>query len=144
VEVTTPDGQKQPILPQQMADETMGTFQATQKPGDYWVRVSAGKDGRPLGPDAVTRFIVDERDLELDNPAADRALLDEISTLTGGYSMPPEQLGSFLNRMLEEGFAHLDVTQVTRLSLWDNWYFLATFVALMSVEWLLRKIRGLV
>jgi hypothetical protein len=58
--------------------------------------------------------------------------------------MPPEQLGSFLNRMLEEGFAHLDVTQVTRLSLWDNWYFLATFVALMSVEWLLRKIRGLV
>mgnify|MGYP001388576966 CR=1 FL=1 len=36
------------------------------------------------------------------------------------------------------------VTQATVIDLWDNWYVLGLFVGLVSLEWFLRKRRGLV
>ncbi|WP_155362703.1 hypothetical protein [Gimesia benthica] len=37
-----------------------------------------------------------------------------------------------------------DLTRYRRISLWDNWYFLLLFVLLISLEWFLRKKKGLV
>lgn len=145
VEVITPDGERQQLTPRSSGSESSATVSQTQQPGDYWVRVSASRDGQQVGFDAWTRFIVDARDRELDNPAADPLLLEEIAALTGGSSMPPEQLGSFLTRQLEEyGFANADITRFRRINLWDNWGFLLLFVALMTAEWFFRKRRGLV
>ena len=92
----------------------------------------------------ISRFLVDERDLELDNPAADPGLLAELASLTGGSVITPEQHLAFLERLQKEGLIRREETEVTRLTMWDNWPFLILFVALLSVEWTLRKLRGLV
>jgi hypothetical protein len=144
VTVTDPDGGKHEVSVGRQGTENFAEFSNTRIPGDYWIRVEAGKEGNSLGFDAHSRFVVDARDLELDNPAADFGLLEEISALTGGSTMPPEQFSSFLSRLLEAGGTNPEVTKFRQVRFWDSWSFLSLFVALMSVEWFVRKRRGLV
>jgi hypothetical protein len=142
VEVTNPKGEKQQISHQRAGTEHLAKFIDTTKPGVYSVRVEGQEAGKMLGV-AEARFLVYEQDLELYNPAADYALLEEISTTTGGKSVPPEQLSSLLNELARQKL-NPDVKQITRHNLWDNWLVLMTFVTIMSAEWFFRKNRGLV
>jgi len=119
-------------------------FSATAKPGDYWVRVAASKNGQALGLDGWTRFLVDSRDLELDNPAADPALLQELAELSGGSVVPPEQLSTLLDRWIAEPPGKARLTVFRRTPLWDNVFLLLVFVALIGSEWFFRKRFGLV
>jgi len=145
VRITGPDGKSHRGVPRRGETDSSAGFSETRQPGDYWVRVRATDDNSDsIGFDAWTRFIVDSRDLELDNPAADHALLEEIAVLTGGSTMPPEELGSFLDRMIQQGPTNVGVKELRQITLWDNWPFLVLFVALMSIEWFIRKRRGLV
>jgi hypothetical protein len=119
-------------------------YGGTTKPGDYWVRVAATKDRQALGLDGWTRFLVDSRDLELDNPAADPALLQELAELSGGSVYPPEQLATLLDRWIVDPPGRERLTVYRRTTLWDNAFLLAIFVALIGSEWFLRKRYGLV
>jgi hypothetical protein len=144
VEAKKPDDQTQALTTEKNGDEHSAQFSDTAAPGDYWVRVSAARNGASLGMEAWTRFIVDARDLELDNPAADFALLNEISQMTGGYSIPAEQFTAFLDEKNKSGGLRPELTTISLVRLWDNWPFLLLFVSLMSAEWFVRKRRGLV
>ena len=101
------------------------------------------KNGQSLGFPAMTRFIVDSRDLELDNPAADPDLMNEIAALTGAVPQKPENFGKFLENLLQQGI-QTEITRHARVGLWDNWFFLGLFASLLTIEWYLRKKRGLV
>ncbi len=142
VEVTKPDGQIEKPTPRQSNNEHSAEFPSTAEPGDYWVRVTARRHGEMLPAMAYTRFIVDARDLELDYPSADHDFLKELASITGGTSLKPEDLGSLLERIKQNQFGAL--TRIHVVTLWDNWWLLFVFVGLMSVEWFLRKKRGLV
>jgi len=144
IEVRSPDGELHKLTPQLSQTGGSTSFSETLTPGDYWIRVAAEKDGTRLGDDAWTRFIVDSRDLEMDNPTADFDLLEEIAHTTGGYPVAPEEFGRFLEDKVENGLTDVDLTRFSRVRLWDNWPFLLIFVSIMTLEWYLRKRKGLV
>jgi len=122
--------------------EAQGTFRKTQQPGDYRVEVTATQKGETLGK-ARARFVVYQRDLELDNAAADVNVLDDLAKRSGGELQAPEQLPELI-RSLGQRTEVLEVTKETTKSLWDTWLFFAVFVGLLAVEWFLRKKWGLV
>ena len=144
VYVTGPDGAEQKVPVRNNADFSEADFSQTENQGDYWVRVHALKNGQPFTTDAWTRFIVDARDPELDNPAADFALMEELAALSGGDSLPPEQLSERLGLWLTDGIPNMEITRSTRVSLWDNWPFLLIFTGVLTAEWFVRKRSGLV
>ena len=123
---------------------SLSDFDKTLEPGDYWARVKASRGGEILGGVSVTRFHVNARDPELDDPTADYSLLREISHASGGEFLTPDQLLERLKRWANEGLPGLALTRQDRLSLWDNWFILLLLVALMTAEWAIRKKRGLV
>jgi hypothetical protein len=143
VEVIGPENKQFPVTPQRTGTDHTARFTETQAPGEYRVRVDAVKDGKPIGFTAESRFIVFEQDLELTNPAADLALLDEIARMTGGVQVPPEQLAAHLRKLLKSGL-NAEVTELRRIPLWDNEYVIGLFALLLTLEWFLRKRRGMV
>ena len=142
VEVTTPDGQQLTLKPRKEAGRFSAPFAETAEPGDYWVRVAATRGDQSLGA-SVTRFLVDARDLELDDPSADPDLLDQIATLSGGVRFTPEQFEAAIEQ-LKETTVTAGLARANIIDLWDNWYVLGLFVLLLSTEWYLRKRRGMV
>lgn len=143
VEVTGPDGKSVTVPTQKQKGEALAEFTSTLAPGDYWVTARASVNGKSTGLPTLSRFIVEARDPELDNPAADPDLMAEIASLTGASVVPPEKLGTFLDDLLKSGIS----TELTRNrieNLWDNWWLLLLFATVMSAEWYLRKKNGLV
>ena len=130
-------------MPRRSNDENSIEFSNTSDPGDYWV-LRHGEAEREFCSvtAATTRFIVDARDLELDYPSADYDFLKELSSMSGGTSLKPEEIGSLLERLKQTKFSAL--TRIQVIPLWDNWWLLIVFVGLMTGEWYLRKKQGLV
>jgi hypothetical protein len=141
VQVTRPDGKTVPVAPRSKDGQFSADFTQTDLAGDYWVRVTARKDAASLGLDALTRFIVDPKDLELDQPNADYDLLRKIAELTGGQLLRSEDLEKFLKDLQDRKVDEL--TRVRVYPLWDNWWMLLAFVVVVSAEWTIRKRSGL-
>ena len=123
---------------------SLADFTETQEPGDYWARVRASRNGQALAGIAVTRFHVNARDPELDNPVADFSMLREISHASGGEFLTAEQLVEKMEVWGRDGLPGLSLARQQQQSLWDNWFVLLLLVLLMTTEWALRKKRGLV
>ncbi len=143
VEVIRPDGRVDKLTPQRTTTGGIAEYGRADEPGDYWVRVSASQNGTGLGLSAMSRFVVDVRDLELDNPAADPTLMSELAAMTGGTVVPPEGLGEFLTTLIKEGIPS-EFKRTRRINLWDGWPVLLLFVGTMTLEWTIRKWKGLV
>jgi hypothetical protein len=63
-------------------------------------------------------------------------------TVTGGAGLKPDELNVRINRLRQNRFGAL--TRIQIVTLWDNWWLLLLFVALLSTEWFFRKKVGLV
>jgi uncharacterized membrane protein len=129
-----------------------GTIVDVLPPGEHSLRVTArrGDPGAPGLGEAQARFVVESKDLELSQPAADTALLAALSRITetaGGRTIFPEQLPSLLDELKKKP-KELDI------EIPDRWTFgaqttdgalvLVLFVTLLGIEWFLRKKWGLV
>jgi hypothetical protein len=140
--VVLPDGSGRPLRLLRHADHWSGTFRDTQSAGDYAIEVTVRREGQVLGT-ARSRFLVFEQDLELDGASADPAVMESLAAMTGGESVPPEQLPELLQR-LAEATEELEERTETKRTFWDTWPFLLVLVGLLGVEWFLRKRWGLV
>lgn len=143
VQVFSPKGEPRPLAAQQMGTEHTARFTDALAPGEYTAVVEATHQGQSVGSPARARFMVYEHDLELHNPAADSAFAAELAETTGGKTLKSEELSSFLRELIKRDLQP-DDRRLTTVSLWDNWGFLVLFVSIMTVEWFLRKTRGLV
>jgi hypothetical protein len=125
-----------PLYPQ--GNDAKGPYFANGQPGEYEVSVKGTRGGKEIGSDRA-RFMVYQDNRELENPAADLALLRQISEITGGVSLHPEELGQHLKALAPEAS---DYVFQSEHRLWDNWPFFLIFAALLTAEWALRKAKG--
>ena len=141
-EIALPDGTKQPVPLVRSEQGASGSYRDTIRAGDYTILVTATAQGRQLGTGRA-RFLVSERDLELDNPVADPTLLESLAAMTGGEAIVSEELPALLDRLSRHSESLVVQTEVKR-TFWDTWPFFVAFVTLLGWEWYLRKRWGLV
>lgn len=145
-----PNGQTTAIPLANKGEEYAGAIDRLTEPGDYQIKaVAVDQSGEPLGS-CVTNFEVMDQDVELSNPAADPDQMERLATLTresGGRVIAPEQLNELLEEIKENPPKMVEEV-LTRWQLadtwWDAWLVLSCLVALLGVEWFLRKRWGLV
>jgi uncharacterized membrane protein len=145
VQVERPDGTRDTVRPTRRDEDWLATFRDTRAPGDYVVHLTA-RDGENTLGTARARFLVPDQDLELDQPAADPALLAQLAEITapsGGKAMAPEELPGLITRLAQQP-PEVKEEVLARITYWDTWPFLLLFVTLVGVEWFLRKRWGLV
>jgi uncharacterized membrane protein len=145
VAVQTPDGRNVDAQPTKNGAQTSVTFRETDNPGDYRIKVTARDGGQELGK-AEARFLVPNQDLELDRPAAEPSLMAQLAELTaaaGGKALAPEELPALVKQFADAP-PKLEQEIVAKVTYWDKWPFFLVFVALLGVEWYLRKRWGLV
>ncbi len=144
--VVKPDNSEEKIPLVDEAGTPTGSFRSTNVPGDYTIKVDAIQD--PAPPDAqhrqaTARFLVVDRNLELDNPVAYPRLLDNLAATTNGKAIAPEQLASLLDELAKKTDEFVEKRE-TKQSLYDSWGLFVPLIVLMAFEWLLRKRWGLV
>jgi hypothetical protein len=133
-----PEGKSEPVPLYPQGDNAKGPYIALGAPGEYEVVVKGTKTGKEIGADR-SRFMVYQDNRELENPAADLALLKQISEITGGASLHSEELGQHLKALAPEAS---DYVFQSEHRLWDNWPFFLIFATLLTAEWALRKAKG--
>jgi uncharacterized membrane protein len=139
VQVEQPDGTVVALRPSRRGDDSLANFLETQAPGDYRVTVTG-----PLLGTAQARFTVPDRDMELDQPAAEPTLLASLAQLSGGgQGLAPEDLPELLEQLKSRTEEFEEAIQQQR-TLWDSWPVLLTLAGLLGTEWYLRKRWGLV
>jgi uncharacterized membrane protein len=144
-EVSKPDGSKDVVKISTRGKEYVGEFAGTTLPGDYRISLTATK-GQTLLGSAEARFTVPDRDMELDQPAAEPTLMASLANLTsdvGGAGLAPEELPDLLER-LKERTEEFEEEIATELTLWDSWPMLLMLTGALGSEWWLRKKWGLV
>lgn len=135
------------------SDGRRGTVWKTDKPGEYRlvVRGSAkDDDGGTVSGEATARFVVYQDDTELLRQAADHDLMQRLAAAGGGEFHRADELGQYLEKLRNQPLP--GARQKPRLYPdWrspklDGWLpgvFLA-FVAVLGLEWGLRRAWGLV
>lgn len=147
--VVKPDGVAEDLTLVEVDGVPTGTIRGTEQPGDYLIQVRATERDAPAGTDenpwrdASARFMVFDRNFELDNPVAYPRLLENIAATTGGHTIAPEQISGLLEELLKRSDELIEKRE-TKRSLYDTWWLLLLFTATLSLEWFLRKKWGLV
>jgi hypothetical protein len=134
-------------------NEDKGLFLKTDAPGAYLLEVNGkGKDanGDPISGTARSRFIVYEDYAEMKQRAANHDFLKALAEAGGGEFHQPDDLAAYLTQLANQPLPQ----SRPKANLWPEWRrnqlsgFLVglflLFVAILSLEWFLRRRWGLV
>ena len=146
VQVEKPDGSTVSLRSSRRGEKQIANFDETATPGDYRITIAATDAAGQLLGTAQARFTVPDRDMELDQPAAEPTLLASLANLTGdagGQGLAPEEFPDLLNQ-LKSRTTEFEEEIRQQMALWDTWPVFLTLVGLLSSEWFLRKRWGLV
>jgi uncharacterized membrane protein len=154
VSIVPPGGQPEPVPTAAERGGHKGSYWKTDKPGEYTI-VASGKgkdvDGSEVsGPPVTSRFIVYRDDTELLRQAADHDFLRKLAAAGGGKFYRADELPKVL-RELERSAPEAGRDKT---AYWPDWRrpslggflpsLLLAFVAVLTVEWGLRRYWGMV
>jgi len=108
--------------------------------GDYSYTVTATAREVAYG-DAAGRFTVGRYSLEFENVRMREELLRDVADRSGGLFLTPETAPAFLETLT---LPEQPVTGTFRARLWGSSWPLYVLVALFSLEWAVRRRRGMV
>ncbi|MDR1384430.1 MAG: hypothetical protein LBJ67_11410 [Planctomycetaceae bacterium] len=158
VSIQMPDGTEQSISLTDANGAMTGTFHATQTSGDYRINASIQMETKrnerqpeesvaSITKESVktttARFLVTDRNSEFDNPASSPMVLENLTTMTGGKMIMPEDFPQLLRELAQHADTLVEQRE-TKKTLYDTWTFLILFTMLLSIEWFLRKRWGAV
>jgi hypothetical protein len=111
--------------------------------GDYTFTATALKEGHQLGADNG-RFSVGELNLEFQDTRLNAPLLRQIASRSGGGYFAPDDLEGMEKEITgRPSFAARESVRATSVELWNWRYSLGLLVALLGIEWFLRKRGGM-
>lgn len=159
VKVHTPDGKVLDVPTAPRPEGERGAFEAKgpdgayRTPGVYRIEaVGEGKspDGEDIRGTGTARFVIEDDEVEKSRQAADHVFLKKLATSGGGEY---HQAGD-LKRYLEQLQGRQAPREQLNTKSWPTWrtndpspffvLFFLLFVALVSVEWVLRRKWGMV
>ena len=108
-------------------------------PGIYEVRVAARRGGVLLGED-VTHFRVADVPVEFRGAEMKADLLRRIASETGGRFYTPETVSTLPEDL---SYSPKTATLIEEKELWDMPVLFLGILMCLSLEWILRKYRGL-
>ena len=144
--VVNPKGVEEKVSLVDSPNGLSGSYRSTEFVGDYTITVEVVPEPNPtdISPrKAKARVMVTDRNIELDNPVAYPQMLESLANVTGGKTVVPEQLRTLLKELIQKSETFVEKRE-TKLSLYDSWALLVIFIAVLSLEWFLRKRWGLV
>ncbi|QDU47181.1 hypothetical protein Mal52_57090 [Symmachiella dynata] len=109
-------------------------------PGEYTARLKV--DGADLGAAefVATLFVSQPPTKELTDLSANAELLSQLATVSGGRLIGPDDLSELPQLLNAAEAAHGDRDEV---ALWQHPLLLLLFCALVTTEWVVRKLNGL-
>ncbi|MCS6775793.1 MAG: VWA domain-containing protein [Chloroherpetonaceae bacterium] len=119
---------------------TPGLFTAEVQPdrvGRYEVTVIS-----PANPSAraTAAFVVESLALESQKPELDEAMLQRIAAAGGGNYYTPDRIADWMRALSNRP---LQIRSEQEIELWDTPLLLILFIVPLSLEWVLRKRKGL-
>jgi len=140
IELTGPDGQTNQLTPT-LQEDNRSIYEAhftPQAEGEYEAVLhnNVGKPEKDL-----VRFTVYDDSVEARCVQADRDMLGLISEITGGETLELAELPTLPERV--EVFETLTKERVKPKDAWDRLPVFGTLVGLLAVEWLWRRLSGL-
>lgn len=148
LQLTTPEGETRTLMTAQSPQDRTFRLEGLKQAGDYQLRLDATVGDSAIGLPALSRLIVNDRDLERDNPVVDLNTLREATrmaaTTTDSQVIAPEDLQSFLKEYLEREPWNAEEYATETIRFWDGWPILLLYVGLLTAEWWARKTANLV
>jgi len=115
-----------------------GTLQVLEG-GDYQFSGQANSKGQSVGVDSG-RFSIEPFSLEFQNTRMEADLLQKMAVSTNGRYFSPEDLTA-LPELLN--FPPRRTVESREWELWNKWALLGFIVTFLSIEWFLRKKKGM-
>jgi uncharacterized membrane protein len=110
-------------------------------PGDFTATATAMVKGSQVGADKQL-LVCHDADVELEKVQARPNVMAQIAHVSGGTALDPRADSS--DRLTSVFGKPPPVTvELRRRPLWDEWPWLLTLTGLLTLEWILRRLRGM-
>ncbi len=153
--ITGPDGKSFPVPVRREGQLDRGQFWQTLQPGEYRIEATGEAkdvDGKMVNGKSSVRFMVFQDERELLQPAADMDFLGKVAAAGGGRSNAYrlDDLPDFLDKLKSATLPNQKV-QIERFPDWRKTsltpflpLWLILFFAILTAEWALRRLWGMV
>ncbi len=140
--VTDPDGARSPL---ELRPSGPGQYAARFLPdrqGIYGFKVEARSEGQ-LVDESESKVVIASARGELVDPAPNPEVLSKLAQLTGGgFADGSQELDELMKN--SRGTTQTRLIEQRRLPLWGTAFALVTVLAILSLEWFLRRRWGLI